>query len=170
LSFPFAASQVSDDCPDAPENDECQTASSVSTFPFTVAGSTLFASPLDVNQTGYGGNDDAYNDNSNDDGYGYSGCPFLDPSSKSVWYLVEGDGSCMTASVTGNFDASVSVFRGNQCSDLICINLSNDYSSNRESWQTVTGESYYVVIGGRYRRAGDFFLDIKVRDVECEFG
>jgi hypothetical protein len=184
---PFCRVQVSDDCPDAPENDECETALGVSTFPFTATGSTLLASPLNIggyygNQTGYGGNDDEYYDD-DDAGYGggygynetvppYSGCSFLDLSSKSVWYLVEGDGSCMTASVTSRtFDVSVSVIRGTECDEFTCVSASeNYYSSNGASWQTVIGESYYVIVGGRYRSAGDFFLDIQVRDAVCEFG
>jgi hypothetical protein len=200
--------QAADDCPEPPENDECETASSVLMFPFTATGSTLLASPLNIggyygnqtgyggddyyeddafeggygytggyygNQTGYGGDDD-YEDDAFEGGYygnqtGYGGCSSLDLSTKSVWYLVEGDGSCMTASATSRtFDVSVSVFRGNLCSVLTCISQSDDYSFNGASWQTVIGESYYVIVGGRYRSAGDFFLDIQVRDAVCEFG
>jgi hypothetical protein len=197
---PFCPSQVSDDCPEAPENDECETALNVTAFPFTDTGSTRLASPLNIGgYGGYGGDDDAtpvpydddfgpgpYQDEDEEDGYGggfvigyngtlispppYIGCSFLDPTSKSVWYLVEGDGSCMTASVTSrNFDPSVTVLRGTECDEFACVNASDDYRSNGASWQTVIGESYYVIVGGRYRSAGDFFLEIKVRDVVCEF-
>jgi hypothetical protein len=199
LSFPFVASQVADDCPMAPENDECESAFKVTSFPFTDTGSTRYASPLVAeNSTGYGyGYSPLVSENSTGYGYGYRGdddgapgpydddagpggpgyitpfpetnCRSFDRSSKSVWYLVEGDGSCMTASVTSrNFDASVSIFTGNQC-ELTCLNRSDDYSPDRASWQTVTGELFYVAIGGIYGSSGDFFLEIKVRDVACEF-
>jgi hypothetical protein len=75
----------------------------------------------------------------------------------------------MTASVTSrNFDASVSIFTGNQC-ELTCINRSDNYSPDGASWQTVTGELFYIAVGGTYGSSGDFFLEIKVRDVVCTF-
>jgi hypothetical protein len=75
----------------------------------------------------------------------------------------------MTASVTSrNFDASVSIFTGNQC-ELTCINRSDNYSPDGVSWQTVTGELLYVAVSGTYRSSGDFFLEIKVRDVAYTF-
>jgi hypothetical protein len=167
-------SQVSDDCPEIPDNDECETAFNVTAFPFSDSGSTLLASPLNISEY-TGGYNGGYNGNGNNNGNGYNGgynevilppdynCRSLDPSSKSVWYLVEGDGSCMTSSVTSsNFDPSVSVFRGNQCGELTCISRSDDYNSKGASWKTVIGETYYVIVGGRYRRVGDFFLDIEV--------
>jgi hypothetical protein len=182
LSFPFVASQVADDCPEAPENDECETAFNVTSFPFTDTGSTRLASPLvgensNVYGYGYKGDDDdapgPYDDDAGPGGPGgyyippfpENNCRSFDPNSKSVWYMVEGDGSCMTASVTSrNFDASVSIFTGNQC-ELTCINRSDDYSPDGASWQTVTGELFYLAIGGTYGSSGDFFLEIKVRDV-----
>jgi hypothetical protein len=201
-----ANEKTADDCPQKPENDECETAVSVSTFPFTVTGSTLLASPLNIggygvyngyggyngnnsNSGGYGEDDDREGEDNNDDayvgygyngtgygGYGYngtsiflppdidSGCSYLDPSSKSVWYLVEGgEGSCMSASVTSrDFNPSVSVFRGNQCGELTCISRNEQYSSNGISWQSEVGETYYVVVGGIYGSAGDFSLNIEV--------
>jgi hypothetical protein len=81
---------------------------------------------------------------------------------------VEGDGSCVTASATSrNFNPSVSVFRGNQCGELTCISQNEEYSSNGASWQSEIGETYFVVIGARYGRSGDFFLEIEVRDDVC---
>jgi hypothetical protein len=68
-------------------------------------------------------------------GYGYNGCSFLDLSSKSVWYLVEGDGSCMTASVSSRtFDVSVSILRGTGCDEFTCVSASENYYAGAASW------------------------------------
>jgi hypothetical protein len=186
--------KAADDCPEPPENGECETAFNVTAFPFTATGSTLFASPLNIG--GYGGGygygyvGDANNNNNNagpgpyqngdrQDGYGggsgyngtvdlpppYSGCSFLDPSSKSVWYLVEGDGSCMTASVTSrNFEPSVSVLKGTECDEFACVSARENYYGGAASWRTEVDEMYYVVVGGIYGSAGDFSLKIEVSD------
>jgi hypothetical protein len=161
--------KAADDCPEIPANDECETASSVSTFPFTATGSTLFASALNIGGFG-GGYYGGYYGNQTTNGTGippppYSGCSFLDPSSKSVWYLVEGDGSCMTTSVASrNFDPSVSVLGGTECDEFACISTSENYYAGTASWRTEIGEIYYVVVGGRYGSAGDFSLEIEVSD------
>jgi hypothetical protein len=160
--------KAADDCPEPPENDECETAFNVTAFPFTATGSTLFASSLNIGgysggyNGGYGGNQTYYGNQTYGNGT-YSGCSFLDPSSKSVWYLVEGDGSCMTASVDSRtFDLSVSVLRGSECDEFACVSTSENYYAGAASWRTEVEKMYYVVIGGRYGSTGDFSLAIEV--------
>jgi hypothetical protein len=152
--------KAADYCPEPPENDECETAFNVTAFPFTTAGSTLFASPLDIG--GYVG---GYYGNQTSSNGTYSGCSILDPSSKSVWYMVEGDGSCMTASVDSrNFDPTTSVLRGTECDELVCVSAIENYYAGVATWQSEVDEMYYVVVGGRYGSVGDFSLTIEVSD------
>jgi hypothetical protein len=154
----FFQIKAADDCPEPPENDECETAFNVTAFPFTATGSTLLASPLNIG--GYGG---GYYGNRTYSNGTDSGCSFLDPSSKSVWYLVEGDGLCMTASVDSrNFDPSVSVLRGTECDEFVCVSGSENYYAGAASWQSEVDEMYYVIVGGRYGSVGAFSLTIEV--------
>jgi hypothetical protein len=156
--------KAADDCPEPPDNDECISAFAVTAFPFTATGSTLFASPLNIGGYGGGYGGGYYGNQTYSNGTD-SGCFFLDPSSKSVWYLVEGDGSCMTASVDSrNFDPSVSVLRGTECDEFICVSGSENYYADAPSWQSEVDEMYYVVVGGRYGSVGDFSLTIEVSD------
>jgi hypothetical protein len=108
---------------------------------------------LDV-ASGYGGNG----------GYGYyDDCYNVRPSTKSVWYLVEGDGSCYTASAVGStFETVVAIYDGRSCDGLSCSAQSENGSDI--SWETRIGETYYILVGGLYDRSGVFSLNIEVCD------
>jgi hypothetical protein len=134
-----------------PENDECETAFNVAAFPFSDSASLDFASGSDVN-FGYD-DDDAYANN----------CYNVRPSTKSVWYLVEGDGSCYTASAAGStFKTVVAIYDGPSCDRLSC-SAQSEYGSDI-SWETQIGETYYILVGGLYDTSGFFSLSIEVCD------
>jgi hypothetical protein len=178
---PFCActSQESDDCPAIPENDRCEGAFSVSIFPFTDTGSTEAATAVFPF---------SYSDDRLDDDFRFlqseqprppspppssfpgvppfpGECYNVESSTKSVWYVVEGDGSCLSASTLGsNFDTVLAVYKGEGCQGLTCVAQSEYYYSDEVSWKTENGETYYILVGGSYRNAGSFFLQIEVRD------
>lgn len=141
----FWNAQNSEDCPEVPQNDECVNAFNVSTFPFSITGNNELAT--DNPDRGYGG----YGDNCYDV-YGVT---------NTVWYKVVGDGSCFTASISSDFETLVAVFRG-ECEGLRCLGQAEYYSETGLSWKTVSGLSYYVLVGG-YGSSGTFVLDIEVR-------
>ena len=71
----------------------------------------------------------------------------------------------MTASVDSRtFDPSVSVLRGTECDEFVCVSASENYYAGAASWQSEVDEMYYVVVGGIYGSAGDFSLKIEVSD------
>jgi hypothetical protein len=117
----------------------------VSTLPFFITDNNELAT--DDPYGGYGG----YGENCNNI-YGLR---------KTVWYKVVGDGSCMTASISSDFEAVVAVF-GGECEGLRCLGKADYYTESGLSWKTESGQSYYVLVGG-YSSSGTFVLDIEVR-------
>jgi hypothetical protein len=151
LSIVYSQS-APDDCPEPPENDACETAFNVDDFPFSESGSTEDATPIFTN-SGYGGY------------YGYNNCQYVDTSTKSVWFTLAGDGACYTASTYGSRSEIIAtVLRGTQCGSLVCLGQSEIYNQNGFTWETEVGETYYILVGGRYGNAGLFVLDIDVSD------
>jgi hypothetical protein len=154
LSIVYSQS-AANDCPEPPENDKCETAFNVDAFPFTESGSTEDATPIFTNFTngGYGGY------------YGNNNCQYVDTSAKSVWFTLAGDGACYTASTYGSRSEIIAtVLRGTQCGSLVCLGQSEIYNQNGFTWETEVGETYYILVGGRYGNAGSFILDIDVSD------
>jgi hypothetical protein len=154
--FCYSYSQsTADGCPEPPENDKCETAITLSTFPFSGTGSTEDGSPTfpSEDEGGYGGY------------YGNNNCPYVDTSTKSVWFTLVGDGACYTASTDGlRSEIIATVLRGTQCGSLVCLGQSEAYNPNGFTWETEIGETYYILVGGRYGTAGSFVLDIDVSD------
>lgn len=131
----------------------------MTTFPFLDTGSTRLASPLNIG--GYGGyNEDGSGSESDSSGYG-NNCNVF-PFTKSVWYLVQGDGSCYTASTTDSaFESVVSIYEGRGCERLSCF--AQAQYGNKISWETQIGETYFVLVGGFFGSSGIFSLNIEVR-------
>jgi hypothetical protein len=173
--------QDSDDCPEIPANDRCEGAFYVSAFPFTDTGSTEGATADDHvgGYVGSGGPSSAPSSifppfpSSRRPSSAPSSifppfpseCYNVEPSTKSVWYIMRGDGSCLSASTLGsNFDTVLAIYKGDGCEDLTCVTQS-EYDYNDEvSWKTEIGEIYYILVGGSYGNAGSYFLQIEVRD------
>jgi hypothetical protein len=77
---------------------------------------------------------------------------------------VQGDGSCYTASATGSaFDTVVAIYEGQSCDRLSC-SAQSEYG-NDISWETINGETYYILVGGLYETSGLFSLNIEVCDL-----
>jgi hypothetical protein len=157
-SCPFSNSQLQQGkCPD---NDRCETATTIDNFPFIVASNNNFYSA---------------------EGYGSpaTSCNFVDGSAKTVWYEIEGDGSCLTASVVGDgFRPLLALYDGDDCDLITCeaqtssgYGYGSDDSKGLLSWRTQNAASYKLVVAGeRYQsNSGDYVLAVTVR-ADCVLG
>jgi hypothetical protein len=102
----------------------------------------------------------------------------VDGSAKTVWYKLEGDGSCLSASVVGEgFRPLLALYDGDDC-DLISCDAQSSYgygngygggsSSGLLSWRTQNGAAYKLVVAGEpyQSNSGDYVLAVTVR-VDC---
>jgi hypothetical protein len=91
-------------------------------------------------------------------------------TSAGVWYQVQGDGRTLTASTcvgenedeTASFDTQLSVFQGDDCGSLVCVDGNNDACGSQSivEWQSVKGEVYHVFLHGANGATGDFRLSV----------
>jgi hypothetical protein len=103
----------------------------------------------------------------------------LTSASLGVWYLLQGDGHAYTVSTCASttnitttttttttlLDTQISVFRGDDCNSLTCVNGNNDYCGLQSTvvWQTTAGDTYYILVHGLYPNStGTFTLIIAV--------
>jgi hypothetical protein len=146
-SCPCSNSQLQQgNCPD---NDRCETATTIDNFPFIVASNNNFYSA---------------------EGYGSpaTSCNSVDGSAKTVWYELKGDGSCLSASVVGDgFRPLLALYDGDECDLIACeAQTSSRYGSGGLlSWRTQNATSYKLVVAGeRYQSiSGDYVLAVTVR-------
>jgi hypothetical protein len=84
-----------------------------------------------------------------------------------VWYEVQGDGSCLTASLPfADFSSNIAVLGGSGCGNLTCLGEGQYYDTNQVTWQTEVGEAYFLLVGG-FGATGNFDLEIEVRPMQC---
>jgi hypothetical protein len=81
-----------------------------------------------------------------------------------VWYSVMGTGFPLVASTCEgtNFDTQISVFVGFSCSDLECVDGSDQHCGDQSlvEFDTVPGIPYYILVHGYLSAYGDFTLSI----------
>jgi hypothetical protein len=86
-----------------------------------------------------------------------------------VWYTVVGTGSPLVASTCEgtNFDTQISVFVGFGCSELECVDGSDQHCGDQSlvEFDTFPGFHYYILVHGYLGSYGDFTLSI-YSDVE----
>jgi hypothetical protein len=129
-------------------NDQCNNATKIAELPFNARGTNAFSTPEAL-------------------GSGVYSCNNVNPSVNSVWYEVQGDGSCLTASLPfSNFDPTIAVYGGSGCTDLTCLGEGQYYNGNQITWQTEVGEAYFLLVGA-YGTTGDFGLEVEVRLMQC---
>jgi hypothetical protein len=84
---------------------------------------------------------------------------------KSVWFTLAGDGACYTASTYSSRSEIIArVLKGTQCGSLVCLGQTESYNPNGFTWEAEIGETYYILVGGRYGNTGSFVLEIDVSD------
>ena len=135
-----------------PSNDMCNAA--IAVLPDNedpVVGNTALASPGDIQDT----------------------CGAFE-TSRAIWYTVQAttNSSFLTATTCTpetTFDTSMSVFVGDDCSDLKCVGFNDDVVAGGEcgekstlTWPAELGETYYMLIGGfRASSVGTFGLQVQ---------
>lgn len=87
------------------------------------------------------------------------------PSAPGVWYVFNGDGSTVTASLcTGtSFDSKINVYSGTACNALSSCVASNDDGCGTQStvtFTTVVGTKYYILVNGYSGATGAYQLGI----------
>jgi hypothetical protein len=120
-----------------PDDDRCESATTIDNFPFIVASSnTLYSA----------------------EGYGSpaTSCNSVDGLAKTVWYELEGDGSCLSASVVGEgegFEPLLALYDGDDCDLISCEGQSSygygyGYGGTRGllSWRTQNGTAYVLAV------------------------
>jgi hypothetical protein len=132
------------------KNDLCDNAAQVDSIPFVDAASNSLATQ---------------------DGPGRPGinCYVAEQMSSTVWYELDGDGSCWSASVVGEgFETGLVLFEGDTCDRILCANENYFGNPNVVKWQSEVGSTYKLMVGGLYRdQAGDYILAITVRAIQC---
>jgi len=127
-----------------PSNDACDTAIEIGGVPFIDSSSNLLSSA-----EGFGGLDQS--------------CFVIFGEAKTNWYELIGDGSCLSASVSGDdFDAVLAVYEGDDCDRLTCVGQTEP--GNFRSllpFRTVVGKTYSIAVAGAFgSSAGDYLLAI----------
>jgi hypothetical protein len=81
-----------------------------------------------------------------------------------VWFLVRGSGKPMQASTTekSDADAFISVYSGD-CENLFCISDTKGDTTSKTSftWDTMEGDSYFLLVQGNYGKTGAFELVVQ---------
>jgi hypothetical protein len=130
-------------------NNQCNNATKVEDLPFNTRGTNAFSTA------------EAF-------GSGVYSCNNINSMVQSVWYEVQGEGSCLTASLPSyDFDSTLAVYGGSGgCANLTCLGESQYYNGNQVTWPTEVGETYFLLVGG-YGATGNFGLEIEVRPMQC---
>ena len=123
-----------------PANDFCDSATKIPTVGYTISEST-------ENATTYM------------DGIGQ--CHSQKGVGPGLWYVIEGTGKNLTASITDNsvLNAFISVYSGD-CESLFCVGDRNGDNRPKRSftWETTEGVSYYMLVQGIFGQTGQFEL------------
>ena len=82
-----------------------------------------------------------------------------------VWYSLVGTGQTVTAHTCSehtDFDTQITVFAGEDCSSLSCINF-KDNNCGKRSWVTFNtelGDVYKILVSGSGTSEGQFVLEV----------
>ncbi|MFO0828557.1 MAG: thrombospondin type 3 repeat-containing protein [Phycisphaerales bacterium] len=84
-------------------------------------------------------------------------------SAPGVWYSLIGNGQTVTAdTLTSIYDTRLHVYTGT-CAALTCVTANDDISSgfkSKVSFQTVPGQTYYILVSGFSTSTGTFTLNV----------
>jgi hypothetical protein len=128
-------------------NNQCSNATKIAELPFNEEETNAFSTPEAFDSGAYS-------------------CNNVYSMVQSVWYEVQGDGSCLTASLSAYSYFTIAVYGGSGCAELTCLGESQYYNGNSVTWPTEVGETYFLLVGG-YGTTGNFGLEIEVRPIQC---
>jgi len=113
-------------------------------------------------------------------------CSYVSAFTRGVWYKIEGDERCYTASTRGStFDTVVAVYNTTAgCQGLSCLAENDDYEYEYEYdydyeydyglsltsevfWATAVGVDYYLFVAGLGEASGDYALSVAVCASSC---
>jgi len=145
----FVFTVAASECQDTPLNDMCSDAISIESFPFTAVGSNVKAT-------------------SDDDDRAAMQCnTTMSTSENTLWYTIDGDGSCFKVTVEAEFPIAAHLFTGD-CEDLQCLEPGG---LNQISWRSEDEESYFIMVGSQSGAMGAFSLSVEVRmSILCNEG
>lgn len=141
----FVFLEVSNDL--CPENDQCENA-----IPIEIRDLPFIESASNALATSEGFDSPALS------------CFALEGNSRTLWYSIIGDGSCLSASIAAdNFEPLLGLYEGN-CDSISCIDQTQ-FNDRLLSWRSVNNTEYRIVVGGAFGsfNAGDFFFAVTVR-------
>ena len=87
-------------------------------------------------------------------------------TSSTVWYTMVGTGAITQLSLFADFDSKISIYSGDSCEELDCVN-SNDDSPIVGPRSVIAqpmdeGVNYYILVHGFGRKSGSFTLESEV--------
>jgi hypothetical protein len=132
------------ECPPRPSNDRCTNATAIGSFPFSTSVNIFGARNVPFESSA-------------------SSCYNVDPSTRGVWYQLDGDGSCVKVALQSNFAAGIAVYKG-FCEELTCA-FQSPYlkvGASNFTLSTEAGQTYYILVGGFDDDIGVFSLDVSV--------
>jgi len=90
--------------------------------------------------------------------------------SSGVWYSFSGTGDSVQLTLTGDYDTQITLYAGENCDDLECINNNDDSPfeitaiSSVITQPTIGGQTYFVFVHGFSGDSGAFTLQSEVVD------
>jgi len=94
-------------------------------------------------------------------------CSSVTPSTRGVWYILQGDDRRFTASTEGSeIDAFLAVYITTAgCESLVCLDQTKDPNdlTRKAYWATTTGVDYYILLAGYSDKTGGYTLTVMVR-------
>lgn len=124
-----------------PANDQCASAITVTSLPFSVIGNTV----------------DATSD------FSAATCNVA-PADVGIWYELNGGDKILVVSVTeSTFNSRLAAFQGTSCDSLTCLFDNNGSGSNSFlSWAALSSETYHLLVSGVSASSGTFNIAISV--------
>jgi len=100
-------------------------------------------------------------------------CDFIRSATRGVWYLLQGDGRCYSASTEGSaINTLLAVYDAEAgCEGLTCM-YERRYHNETLHWISTAGAGYYIFVAGFPDETGQYVLNVAVRlvNIFCLFG
>ena len=90
----------------------------------------------------------------------------IEPGTNVAWYVVEGNGSEITASTCDaatDYDTKISVFTScqSEVTAPVCVDGNDGFFCSQVTWFAEEGELYYIMVHGFSRQVGTFGLTVE---------
>jgi len=89
-------------------------------------------------------------------------CGSVSSNGPGLFYMLVGSGNDALVNVNSNFYVQISVFSGDSCDALSCVDgttgLAPTFTSSQLVWKTVAGQYYFIFVNGFDSQTGKFTL------------